>query len=83
MLFSVVCNIVTVPFFSQSFEIQTVTMNSGMIFAVPSQRLTQNAFLIPLWKAKKLHRQVTPRFHRQFQCSMRLIACATPNWQMQ
>ena len=25
---------------------QTVTMISGMIFAVPSQRLTQNAFLI-------------------------------------
>jgi hypothetical protein len=64
------------------FEMQMVTINSGMIFAVPSRRLTQKAFLNPSSKARELHLQVT-RSHRQQHCCMRPIACATPNWQMQ
>ncbi len=36
-----------------------------MIFAVPSRRLTQDAFLNSSWKARELHLQVTPRSHRQ------------------
>ena len=43
------------------FEMQTVTMYSGRIFAVQSLKQTHGSFLKPLWKIRELHRQVTLR----------------------
>ena len=39
------------------FEMQTVTMCSGRIFAVQPLKQTHGAFLKPLWKIRELHRQ--------------------------
>ena len=54
------CNSAVVTVLKVCFEMQTVTMYSGRIFAVQSLQ-THGAFLKPLWKIRELHWQVTLR----------------------